>query len=59
MTIGEKIAKLRIERNITQEYLADVLNVSRQAVSRWEINKALPQIDKIIQLCELFNISTD
>ena len=59
MTIGEKIAKLRIERNITQEYLADVLNVSRQAVSRWEINKSLPQIDKIIQLCELFNISTD
>ena len=59
MTIGEKIAKLRIKRNYTQEQLAEALNVSRQAVSRWEINQALPQIDKIIQLCKLFNISTD
>ncbi len=59
MTIGEKISKLRIKKNLTQEQLADALNVSRQAVSRWEINQALPQIDKIIQLCKLFNISTD
>ncbi len=59
MTIGEKIAKLRIKNNITQEQLADELNVSRQAISRWEINLTLPQIDKIIQLCKFFNITTD
>ncbi len=59
MTIGEKIANLRTKKNLTQEQLADALCVSRQAVSRWEINQALPQIDKVMQICKLFNISTD
>ncbi len=59
MTIGEKIAKLRIAADISQEQLAEKISVSRQSVSKWEMDQALPQIDKVVQLCELFNISTD
>ncbi len=59
MTIGEKIAKLRISADISQEQLAEKISVSRQSVSKWEMDQALPQIDKVLQLCELFNISTD
>ncbi len=59
MTIGEKIYKLRTAYNISQEQLAERLNVTRQSVSKWEIDQSSPHIDKILQLCELFNISTD
>ena len=59
MTIGEKITQLRIMHNISQEQLAEKIMVSRQSVSKWEMGTALPQIDKILQLCEIFNISTD
>lgn len=59
MTIGEKITHLRTAANISQEILADKLNVSRQSVSKWEMDQSLPQIDKVLQLCEMFNISTD
>ena len=59
MTIGEKIAKLRTSLNISQEQLAEKLSVSRQSVSKWEMDQALPQIDKVLQLCEVFDISTD
>ncbi|MBO5851708.1 MAG: phosphoglucosamine mutase [Clostridia bacterium] len=59
MTLGEKITALRIRENLSQEELADKLFVSRQAISRWETNQTLPQIDKIIQLCNFFKISTD
>lgn len=59
MTIGEKITHLRTCVNISQEALADKLSVSRQSVSKWEMDQAQPQIDKILQICELFNISCD
>ena len=59
MKIGEKIANLRIMAGISQEQLAENLNVSRQSVSKWEMDQALPQIDKVLQLCEIFKISTD
>lgn len=59
MTIGEKITELRVAANISQEQLAEQINVSRQSVSKWEMGQALPQIDKVLQLCELFGISTD
>ena len=59
MTIGEKIAQLRTEINISQEELAEKIDVSRQSISKWEMNQAMPQIDKILALCELFNISAD
>ena len=59
MTIGEKITKLRIAAGFSQEELSEKVAVSRQSVSKWEMDQALPQIDKILQLCELFGISTD
>jgi len=59
MTIGEKISKLRITAGISQEQLAERISVSRQAVSKWEMDQALPQIDKVLQICSLFKISTD
>ncbi len=59
MTIGEKIAALRISADISQEQLSEKISVSRQSVSKWEMDQALPQIDKVLQLCELFGISTD
>ena len=59
MTIGQKITKLRVAAELSQEQLAEKISVSRQSVSKWEMDQALPQIDKVLQLCELFNISTD
>ena len=44
---------------MSQEQLAEKISVSRQSVSKWEMDQAAPQIDKIVQLCELFDISTD
>ena len=47
MTIGEKIYKLRSEKGISQETMALDLNVSRQAVSKWETDQSIPDLDKI------------
>ena len=59
MTIGEKITKLRTATGISQEEMAEKLNVSRQSISKWEMGQALPQIDKVLLICEFFGISTD
>lgn len=59
MTIGEKITHLRNAVGMSQEALADKLLVSRQSVSKWEMDQAQPQIDKILLLCDLFKVSTD
>jgi len=59
MTVGEKIAKLRTEAGISQEELAEQINVSRQSISKWEIDQAIPQIDKILLLCDYFHVSAD
>ena len=59
MTIGEKISRLRVEANLSQEQLAERISVSRQAVSKWEMDQTLPQIDKVLMLCRLFDISAD
>ena len=59
MTIGEKIVHLRIANGVSQEKLAEMLGVSRQSVSKWESDESLPQIDKIVEFCELFKVSTD
>ena len=59
MTIGEKITHLRISNNISQEQLADKLQVTRQSISKWEADKSFPQVDKVLELCRLFNISAD
>ena len=59
MKIGNKIAELRIAAGMSQEELAEILDVSRQSVSKWEMDQALPQIDRVLQLCEVFKVSTD
>lgn len=59
MTIGQKIIQLRAASNISQEQLAETLGVSRQSVSKWEMDQALPQIDKVLMLSDLFNVTTD
>lgn len=59
MTIAERIQKLRTGRGMTQERLAQMLEVSRQSVSKWELAQAVPDVDKIIRMSELFNVPTD
>ena len=59
MEIGNRIQELRKKKNISQEELANVMNVSRQAVSKWESNLSAPDIEKIIDLCEYFQVSSD
>ncbi len=59
MTIGEQIQNLRIQKGLTQERLAEMLEVSRQSISKWELGQAIPDVDKIIRMSELFGVSTD
>ena len=59
MTIGDVIKKERIENKLTQEELAKKLNISRQTVSKWEVGTSLPNIEQLIQLTELLNLSLD
>lgn len=59
MTIGEKIQNLRIEKGLTQERLAELLDVSRQSISKWELGQTVPEVDKIIRMSELFDVTTD
>ncbi len=59
MTIGQKIAILRTAMHISQEQLAERLEVSRQSVSKWESDQSVPEVGKILQLSSLFNVTTD
>lgn len=59
MILADKIIKLRKQRGWSQEQLAEKMNVSRQAVSKWESDQAVPDIDKIIMLSQLFGVTTD
>lgn len=59
MILAEKITMLRKQNGYSQEEVAERLNVSRQAVSKWESGNTIPDLDKIIKLSELFNVSTD
>ena len=59
MTVGDRIQELRIQKGLTQERLAEMLEVSRQSVSKWELGQAVPDVDKIVRMSELFEVSTD
>ena len=59
MKLGQKIAELRKKSSLSQEALAEKMNVSRQAVSKWESNQSIPDIEKIVDLSELFGVTTD
>lgn len=59
MSLGQNLQFLRKMSHITQEALAEKLNVSRQAISKWELDAVYPEMDKIIELCELFSCTMD
>ena len=59
MNISEKILLQRKKKGISQEDLANALNVSRQAVSKWESSQSVPDMDKIVALSSYINITTD
>lgn len=59
MTFSNKIKKLRKDNKMTQENLADKLNVSRQTISKWENGVTFPDIDNILEICRVFNVSSD
>jgi transcriptional regulator with XRE-family HTH domain len=59
MTLGEKIQICRKSKGLSQEEMASVIGVSRQALSKWECNASIPDIDKIVALSNYFKVSTD
>ncbi len=59
MSIGNKIYELRVSNNLSQSDLADRLDVSRQSVSKWETDSSIPDLDKLIKMCDIFNVSLD
>lgn len=59
MNLEENIVRLRTEKRLTQEDLADLLGVSRQSVSKWESGASTPELDKLIRLSEVFEITVD
>ena len=59
MNLGENIYRLRTERNMSQGDFADELEVSRQSVSKWENNTAVPELDKLVKMAEIFHITLD
>lgn len=59
MDLTEKLLNLRKANSLTQEQLAEQLGVSRQSVSKWESGQAVPELDKIIAICDIFHISAD
>lgn len=59
MTLGERIYKLRTEKEMSQGDLADALEVSRQSISKWETNGSVPELDKLVKLSEVFGVSLD
>ena len=59
MNFKDNLKKLRKDNNLSQEELAEKLNVTRQSVSKWESGVAYPEMDKVIQICKMFNINID
>lgn len=59
MNFAEKLLELRTQSGYSQEALAEKLNVSRQAISKWEIGTTLPETEKVIAISEFFEVSLD
>jgi transcriptional regulator with XRE-family HTH domain len=59
MSLGNKLASARRAKNLTQEQLAEKLDVTRQAVSRWESDAAYPETDKIVRMAQILEVSCD
>lgn len=59
MKLEEKLLQLRKEKNMSQESLACELNITRQAISKWESGQSIPDVDNMKRLAQVFNISVD
>ena len=59
MEIGNKILELRKKANLSQEQLAEKMNVTRQTISKWELNETSPDIKQAKELSKIFNVSLD
>lgn len=59
MKLGDRIVALRKARGMSQEQLAQHLEVSRQSVSKWELNEATPDLNRVVAMSELFGVTTD
>ena len=59
MTLGERIYCMRKEKGLSQEQISNQLEVSRQSISKWELDQTTPEIDNLIKLSEIFNVSID
>jgi transcriptional regulator with XRE-family HTH domain len=59
MTIADRIQSLRKAKGMSQEELADAVGVSRQAVSKWESEQATPDLDKVVIMSDVFEVTTD
>lgn len=59
MNLSDNLKKIRKEHNLSQEDLAESLGVSRQSVSKWESGQAYPEMDKVLQICKIFDIGID
>lgn len=59
MTFGEKLQQLRQKEGFSQDKLAELLEVSRQAVSRWERDETMPETSTVVRLAEIFHVTTD
>ena len=59
MDLGKKIMTMRNEKNLSQEQLAEKLNVTRQTISNWENGKFYPDIDSLVNLSKFFNVLLD
>ncbi len=59
MSLSKKIYELRKANNLSQEQLAEKVNVSRQSISKWESGETIPEIERVIELSKIFNVSTD
>ena len=59
MNFNEKLMMLRKSKNLSQEQLGNELNVARQTVSKWELGETTPEMDKLIKMSEIFEVSLD
>ena len=59
MSLGSKLLELRTAKNLSQSSLSDLLDVSRQSISKWETDAAVPDLDKMMKLCDVFDVTLD
>lgn len=59
MTLGERLLRLRTKSGLSQDSLADILGVSRQAVSKWERDEASPDVDNLMKISDYFGVTVD